>query len=61
MLGCKKDVFYRFMENPCINWRKLLYHINVQIWNKIRVRSEHKDGVSCLLVNGIGISVYKAF
>lgn len=51
ILGCKKDVFYRFMENPDLNWRKILYHINMQIWTKIQIRSEHKDGTTCLLID----------
>lgn len=51
LLGCRKDVFYRFMENAPINWSKLLYHINLQLWNKIRVRSDHKGGTTCLMVD----------
>lgn len=51
LLGCKKDVFYRFMSNPTINWRKLLYHLNLQLWSKIKVRSEHKQGTTCLIVD----------
>ncbi len=51
LLGCKKDVFYRFLSNPEINWRKLSYHLNLQLWSKIRVRSERKDGTTCLIVD----------
>ena len=38
LLGCKKDVFYRFMSNPNIDWRKLVYNLNMQLWSKIKVR-----------------------
>lgn len=51
LMGCKKDVFYRFMENDSINWRKLLYHINLQLWNNLQVRSDHKTGTTCLIVD----------
>lgn len=51
LMDCKKDVFYRFMNNPCIDWRKLLYHLNLQLWSKIRVRSEHKSNNTCLIVD----------
>lgn len=51
LIDCKKDVFYRFMNNPGIDWRKLLYHLNLQLWSKIRVRSEHKSENTCLIVD----------
>ena len=51
LLDCKKDVFYRFMSNPKIDWRKLVYYLNLQLWSKIRVRSEHKEGLTCLIVD----------
>ena len=53
VLPCKKDVFYRFMENGSINWRKILYRINMQLIDKIIVRSDSqksKDPV-CLIVD----------
>lgn len=51
VLHCQKDVFYRFMSNPQIDWRKLLYTLNIQLWNKIRVRTDHKEGTTCLIVD----------
>jgi hypothetical protein len=51
MMGCGKDVFYRFAQDDRINWRKLLYHLNMQLWNKIRVRSDHKNCTTCLIVD----------
>ena len=51
LLNCKKDVFYRFMSNPKIDWRKLVYHLNMQLWSKIKVRSEHKENTTCLIVD----------
>lgn len=50
-VGCKKDVFYRFMNDASINWRKLSYHINLQIWKKVTVRSDHQDTTVCLMVD----------
>ena len=51
ILSCKKDVFYRFMNNPKIDWRKLMYRLNLQLWTKIKVRSEHNEGTTCLIVD----------
>jgi hypothetical protein len=42
-IGCEKDVFYRFANNDTFDWRKILYHLTIQIWNKVRVRSDHKE------------------
>lgn len=53
VVPCKKDVFYRFMENGAIDWRKLLYRINRNLLDKIIVRSDSansKDPV-CLIID----------
>ena len=47
----RKDVFYRFMENPSIDWRRALWYISVQLWNQIRLRSEHKSEDVCLILD----------
>lgn len=51
LIGCKKDVFYRFMESPNLDWRKVMYHINLQLWNKVAVRSEHRNLTTCLMID----------
>lgn len=53
VLSCKKDVFYRFMANGSLDWRKILYRINLQLIGKIAVRADSctgKDPV-CLIVD----------
>lgn len=53
VVPCKKDVFYRFMENGSLDWRKMLYRINRQLINKILMRSDSvrsKDPV-CLIID----------
>ena len=40
--SCHKDVFYDFLNNGCIKWRKIMYYINCQLWNKIASRVDHK-------------------
>ncbi len=49
--GCEKDVFYRFANNETFDWRKILYHLTIQIWNKVRVRSDHQESPVCLMVD----------
>lgn len=40
--SCHKDVFYDFLNNGRTRWRKIMYYINCQLWEKITVRSDHK-------------------
>ena len=35
LFHCEKDMFYRFLNNGNIKWRKLLYVLNMQLLNKI--------------------------
>lgn len=51
LIKARKDVFYRFMENPSIDWRKALRHVSVQLWNRIHLRSDHKAGEVCLILD----------
>ena len=41
LIKARKDVFYRFMENPAVDWRKALWHISAQLWSRIHLRSDH--------------------
>lgn len=51
LVRARKDVFYRFMGNPDIDWRRALWHISVQLWNQIRLRSGHKPEDVCLILD----------
>ena len=53
VLSCKKDVFYRFMANGSLDWRKILYRINLQLIGKIAVRADSCSGKDpvCLIVD----------
>lgn len=51
LVKARKDVFYRFMESPYIDWRKALWHISVQLWYRILVRSDYKAQDVCLILD----------
>lgn len=53
VVPCKKDVFYRFMENGAIDWRMILYRINRQLLNKLIVRSDSANSSDpvCLIID----------
>lgn len=50
-LGCRKDVFYEFLNDGRTDWRKLMYHIVCQLWTKVIVRSDHKSKDTCLMID----------
>jgi hypothetical protein len=53
VFSASKDVFYRFISDGRIDWRGLLYCINLQLLSKIQVRSDHRRSKSptCLMVD----------
>ncbi len=40
VLSCKKDVFYRLLNDSCINWRKIAYRINIKLIHKTQQQSD---------------------
>ena len=50
-LGCRKDVFYEFLNDGRTDWRKLMYHIACQLWTKVIIRSDHKPTDTCLMID----------
>jgi len=52
LFKCDKDMFYRFMNDGNIRWRKLLYAISLQLLEKTRKRSETpNDRPVCLIID----------
>lgn len=51
ILGCGKDVFYRFLNNPNIDWRKISYSINKRLIGKVGKHTNiHSDSKpKCLI------------
>lgn len=50
LMDAQKDVFYRFLKNPSVTWRKALWSISGQLWNKIRMRTDSQDD-ACLILD----------
>lgn len=51
LMDAQKDVFYRFLKNPSVTWRKALWSISGQLWNKIRMRTDSHDDDACLILD----------
>ena len=51
-----KDIFYRFMNNPQINWREISYSINKQLLGKITNTTDNKNcNPTCLIIDDTDI------
>lgn len=51
LFSCKKDMFYRLMDDGRIDWRRLVYSITRQIAVKISRRADAKNVVRCLIID----------
>ena len=52
LFSCEKDMFYRFMNDGNVKWRKLLYAMNLQLLKKISRSSEtQNDRPVCLIID----------
>lgn len=50
-MDARKDMFYRFISNPSVTWRKALWSRSSQLWNKIRMRSDSHSEDTCLIID----------
>ena len=52
LFSCEKDMFYRFMNDGNVKWRKLLYAMNLQLLKKVSRSSEtQNDRPVCLIID----------
>lgn len=53
LFGCKRDIFYRFLSHPDIDWRKIVHSINRRLLNRISVRTDARKNESpvCMIVD----------
>jgi len=52
LFSCEKDMFYRFMNDGNVKWRKLLYAMNLQLLRKISRSTEAlHDKPVCLIID----------
>ena len=52
LFKCEKDMFYRFMNDGNVKWRKLLYAMNLQLMRKISRSTEGgHDKPVCLIID----------
>lgn len=51
LFSCPKDMFYRFMEQDNINWRKLVYMVSLRLLNRISSKKDSKNSLQCLIID----------
>lgn len=51
LVGCQKDVFYRFLSNDSHDWRKILGKLSCRLWKKIQREYPNSDSPICLMVD----------
>ena len=51
MFSCKKDMFYRLMDDGRIDWRRLIYSINRQLIGKISRKADSVESVRCVIID----------
>lgn len=49
--SCQKDMFYRFMEQDNIDWRKLVYSVNLRLLKRFRPTKASIGSLRCLIVD----------
>lgn len=49
--GAGKDVFYRFMNNDGLDWRRITNHITRQLWRRVQARCECPGTPVCAIVD----------
>lgn len=51
LFSCRKDMFYRFMEQENIDWRKLVYTVSLRLLKRISSRKGSKESIQCLIID----------
>lgn len=46
-----KDVFYRFLNNDSLDWRRIMNHITGQLWRRVNERREHTGFPVCAIID----------
>ena len=48
-VSCQKDMFYRFLEQDCIDWRKLVHRMSMRLLRRTGARTGSKGALQCLI------------
>lgn len=51
MFVCHKDMFYRFMNDGNVNWRRIIYSVFRQLYSRVKRRTTLKSDIRCVIID----------
>ena len=51
LFQCQKDMFYRFMNDGNVNWRRILYSVYKQLHSRINKTTRTKSDIRCVIID----------
>lgn len=51
LFACHKDMFYRFMNDGNVNWRRIIYSVFRQLYSRVSHKTMAKSDVKCIIID----------
>ena len=51
LFACHKDMFYRFMNDGNVNWRRIIYSVFRQLYSRVSRKTTSKSDVKCVIID----------
>lgn len=51
LFTCHKDMFYRFMNDGNVNWRRIIYSVFRQLYSRVSRKTTSKSDVKCVIID----------
>lgn len=51
LFACDKDMFYRFMNDGNVNWRRIIYSVFRQLYSRVSRKTTAKSDVKCVIID----------
>lgn len=51
MFVCHKDMFYRFMNDGNVNWRRIICSVFRQLYSRVKRRTALKSDIRCVIID----------
>lgn len=51
LFTCHKDMFYRFMNDGNVNWRRIIYSVFRQLYSRVSRKTTSKSDIKCVIID----------
>jgi len=51
LFACHKDMFYRFMNDGKVNWRRIIYSVFRQLYSRVSRRTALESDIRCVIID----------